>query len=52
MDESEIIKIKENYQEALQMLSEMYRYRVLTYGPEAAKLLLRSFDDLGRLLEE
>lgn len=42
--------IRQHYVEAAAALSDMYRSRILTYGPDAARLLLRSFDDLGRAL--
>jgi hypothetical protein len=49
MDMSEI---RQRYDEAARNVSDVYRYRILTYGPQAARLLLRSFDDLGELLRE
>ena len=45
-------EVTSRYLEAKAALTETYRARVLSYGPDAAKLVLRSFDDLGRLLEE
>lgn len=33
-------------------LSGPYRQRVLTYGPDAARMLLRSFDDLAGLIDD
>lgn len=35
------------YREAERAATETWRYRVLTYGPDAARLVLQSFDDLG-----
>lgn len=49
---TDLSRIRQNYQEARESMSEMYRHRVLTYGPNAAILMLRSFDDLGELLRD
>jgi len=47
MDEEDI---RGRYSEAQRLITEQKRARVLRYGTDADKLLVRCFDDLGELL--
>lgn len=43
--------IFEAFTECNRAMTEMYRGRVLTYGPDAAKMLLHLFDTISSVME-
>lgn len=49
---SDSTEVLTRLEEALAAVTPAWRSRVLTYGPDAARLVLRSFDDLCEMLNE